>query len=292
MTKPKRDTKEKVALSADASRELAAMIVQDGLAANPVGLLICLCTAVRLSEMLALTWNDFQGDVIHVSRSMVKDSQETKRTKTEDVRDDPCPAFLVDVLDDWKCEQARRFQAKGLVQSGSTPIVNSRKGTHVTASVYERWFRGCRDRYPLPAGFTIHGLRHTTTTLLQKDCDVDARTTMSITGHKTMQMLGSYSHTDAAAKRAAASKLNELIAPVGESRRCRACDFWGVSPVDASLGVCWKDAGSPSARITKGTAECTCDSVAEVLSNRKENSSMRTLARRGEKIPAHRTVQG
>lgn len=45
---------------------------------------------------------------------------------------------------------------------------------------------GYRDRYPLPVGFTIHGLRHTTMTLLQKDCDVDARTTMSITGHKTM----------------------------------------------------------------------------------------------------------
>lgn len=53
----------------------------------------------------------------------------------------------------------------------------------------------------LPEDFTIHGLRHTVTTILQKDIKADMTTTMSITGHKTMQMLQRYSHADDSTKR-------------------------------------------------------------------------------------------
>ena len=176
-------------------------VLSEELDSKTVGLLICLFTAARLSGMLALTWGDLDGDCLHIWRSMVKDTQQTKATKTEDERFEPCPAVLVDVLTEWKILQEQEFKAKGLRQSGETPIVSSKKGIHVLKTTFERWFRQNRVRMCLPEDFTIHGLRHTVTTILQKDIKADMTTTMSITGHKTMQMLQRYSHADDSAKR-------------------------------------------------------------------------------------------
>lgn len=253
--RPKRDTKEKQSLSANQSRELVLSIVGEGLEAKTVGLVICLCCATRLSEMLALTWGDFNGDTLSVSKSLVKDSQEHKATKTCDVREDPCPAFLVDILNDWKAQQRQVFAEKDIKQTEKTPIVNNRMGAHTLKSTYERWFRQNKKRWPLPEDFNIHGLRHSATSIFQRDLGVDAKTTMSITGHKTMQMLGNYSHTDMAAKREAMRRMDLLIAPADDVRRCRNCRRWSCDPEDASRGVCWLS-GKDTLFITDSKHEC------------------------------------
>ena len=43
--------------------------------------------------MLALTWADYSSGTLRISKAMKKDSQETKETKTGDVRNDPCPRY-------------------------------------------------------------------------------------------------------------------------------------------------------------------------------------------------------
>lgn len=128
-------------------------------------------------------------------------------------------------------------------------------GTHTIKSTYERWYRQNKNRWALPEGFTIHGLRHSATTILQRDLGVDAKTTMGITGHKTMQMLDNYSHTDMAAKREAMRRMDSLIAPSDDARRCRNCRRWTCDPEDASRGVCWLS-GSDVLSVTDPTHEC------------------------------------
>lgn len=257
--KPKRDTGEKAALTVPQCRQFLSNVLSEELDSKTVGLLICLFTAARLSEMLALTWGDLDGDCLHIWRSMVKDTQQTKATKTEDERFEPCPAVLVDVLAEWKFLQEQEFKAKGLRQSGETPIVSSKKGTHVLKTTFERWFRRNRVRMGLPEDFTIHGLRHTVTTILQKDIKADMTTTMSITGHKTMQMLQRYSHTDDSAKRAAMDAFNSLLAPDSDEARCRNCAMWTVCPGDSGVGACWGAAHGDSVRVTAGMMACDTD---------------------------------
>lgn len=254
--KPKRDTEEKYALSVDECRAFIASVLDKGLEAKSVGLLICLCTAARLSEMLALTWADYSSGTLRISKAMKKDSQETKETKTGDVRNDPCPPILVDVLAEWKELQAAQLERVGLSQTGSTPIVQARRGKHTLKTSFEKWFRLQKHNYNLPPEITIHGLRHTATSILQRDCHVDMATTMQITGHKTVEMLKRYSHTDDSAKRAAAEAFGDLLAPDKNEARCRYCRYWTVSPDDAGIGACWHGYDGNGIKVLPGATKC------------------------------------
>lgn len=266
--KPKRDTREKTALTVVQCRNFLEGMLAAELEAKGVGLLICLFTAARLSEMLALTWADFRNGGLFITKSMVKDTQKVKKTKTEDERVEPCPAFLADVLVEWRDIQKRQFDEKGLRWSSGTPIVSSRKGTHTLKTTYEKWFRRNKERFGLPDDFTIHGFRHTVTTILQKDVKADITTTMSITGHKTMQMLGRYSHTDDRAKRDALEALGRLLSPNKEDMKCRNCSLWTRSPDNSSIGACWAQMEDGAVTITAGASECNSNSF--VLRERED----------------------
>lgn len=260
VSKPRRDTEEKEALSADEARALVQAVWSSGLDAKKVGLIVCMCTAARLSEMLALTWRDFDGETLTIGKSMVRDSQRQKQTKTHDRREDPCPTFLVEMLDEWMGMQRRWFEDRGLEWSRDVPIVNSRKGTHTLKSVYEKWFRQNRAGLGLPDDFTIHGLRHTAASVLQRDCGADIATTMGITGHKTMEMLKRYSHTNLGAKKEAMGRLDSLIAPDAVEDRCRGCASWAPCPDDPRIGACWRGGRCGSVPVTRGSDRCSLDS--------------------------------
>lgn len=150
----------------------------------------------------------------------------------------PCPPLLIDALTEWREVQAAQLKRIGLDQTGSTPIVQARRGKHTLKTTFEKWFRKQKLSYGLPPEITIHGLRHTAARILQRDCHVDMATTMQITGHKTAEMLKRYSHTDDRAKRAAADALGDVLAPEKNEARCRHCRYWTVSPDDAGIGAC------------------------------------------------------
>lgn len=150
----------------------------------------------------------------------------------------PCPPLLIDALTEWREVQAAQLKRIGLDQTGSTPIVQARRGKHTLKTTFEKWFRKQKLSYGLPPEITIHGLRHTAASILQRDCHVDMATTMQITGHKTVEMLKRYSHTDDRAKRAAADALGDVLAPDKNEARCRHCRYWTVSPDDAGIGAC------------------------------------------------------
>lgn len=237
---PKRDTKEKVALTADQAKALVSVIEGEPIAAKPIGVLIALFCGLRLSEMLALTWEDYANGAISVTKSLMQDKQGYKSTKTGETRRVPCPGPLIAELDVWRNVQKAWFKEHGLKWGGKSPIVNSRVGNHVLQRTYIRWFKEAKRGYSLPSDFTFHGLRHTYVTLLNRDCHVDERTARSMSGHKTSQ---------------AADGLGMLLSPDPDMRLCMNCRWWSASPVDATRGVCW-GRGGERVVVTASTAKC------------------------------------
>lgn len=259
--RPKRDTPEKAALTSEQAQELFAAIAGSPLASKPVGVLLCLCCGLRLSEMLALRWKDYKNGSIRVTKTLAKEKQDFAPTKNGEPRTIPCPPPLVPVLADWRDIQKQWFKEKGLRWSEATPIVNSRVGNHTLQRSFEKWFTAEKKKYPVPDGFTIHGLRHTYATLLNRDCGIDARTTRSMTGHKSEQAFATYTHTNQEWQRRAARDLGNIIAPSDGSKRCLNCRFWTVSPLNATEGACWAN-GSNNLAATDASTLCPCGKFA------------------------------
>lgn len=239
--RPRRDTAEKTALSPEEAQALFSAIASEPLAAKPIGVLLCMSCGLRLSEMLALKWSDYSAGCIKVSKSLRPDKQEFKKTKNGEDRTIPCPPPLITLLDDWKRQQRSWYSEQGLRWSKDTPIVNSNVGNHTLQRSFGKWFESARMHYPIPDDFTVHGLRHTFVTLLNRDCGIDPRTTRSMSGHKSEQAFAIYTHTNEEWQRQAAFELGSIIAPDDDSKRCQNCKLWTASPYDSTKGVCWAD---------------------------------------------------
>lgn len=255
--KPKRDTPEKEALGPETAQALFSCIASAPLTAQSVGVLLSLNCGVRLSEMLALTWRDFNNGCIRVHRSMERDSQNTKPTKNEEERVVPCPPPLLPVLDEWRGMQRAWWGNRGMQWNAGVPIVHSQTAGHMMQRSFERWWAKKRLSYPIPDGFNFHGLRHTYVTLMNRDCGIDERTTRSMSGHKSIQAFQGYTHTNNEWKREAASRLGSIIAPTDNAKICQNCRHWTAAPHDLAKGACWLAAGDDVAPVVLATSACS-----------------------------------
>ncbi len=255
-TKPKRDTEEKFSLSAEEAQGLVSFILSEPLHSRAIGVLVSLSCGLRLSEMLALTWSDFQNGALDVCKSLKSEKQEFKPTKNGEGRIVPCPGFLIKVIEKWKEEQKLWYKNMGLTWSSKTPIVNSSVGNHVLQRSYERWFGTERLRYPIPDDMKFHSLRHTYVTLISRDCATDDKTARSLSGHKTNAAFSRYTHTNEEWQRRATDKLSALIAPTKEEKICQFCTFWTKSPTDLMRGFCWAEIENRTQGITCAFDEC------------------------------------
>ena len=239
--KPKVDTQEKDALTEEQAQNLFNLITKQQLNPNAIGLLLGLLCGTRLSEMLALTWNDLNNDTITICKSLEKDSQNCKPPKNGETRRVTVPQSLLKILDEWKKEQKKYFSKTIILTwSNNTPIVNNKWGIHQVQSNYNRWFRNYKKKLNLPSSFTYHQLRHTYITFLFRNCGVDERTTRELSGHKSMQAFARYTHTNDEWKLKATDKLNNIFISKQTCKNCSQCNLWSPSP-DLSLGTCWKN---------------------------------------------------
>ncbi|MGI6535055.1 MAG: tyrosine-type recombinase/integrase [Eggerthellaceae bacterium] len=259
-TIPKNDTPEKSALTPRQAQELFDLIASEPPAALPMGVLLALMCGFRLSEVLALTWDDYDRGLFDVRRSLEKNSQRTKSTKNGEERIVPCPPPLVPLLESWRESQQEWCDEVGLKWSTGMPIVSSSKGNHVQQARFDRWFAQERKRYPVPEGFGFHGLRHTYVTFLSRDCGMDERTTRDLSGHKSLQAYSVYTHTNDEWKREAARRIGTLVAPNGNETQCRNCRQWTESPDDATRGACWaKECNGAGLVVTECAKLCDLD---------------------------------
>ena len=258
--RPKRDTPEKRELTQEQAQALFSKIAGEPLGGKPVGVLLCMCCGLRMSEMLALTWADYSGGSLRVSKSLQREKQDYKPTKNGEERTVPCPPPLIAILADWQVAQKAWFAAHELKWSEESPIVSSRVGNHVLQRSFSKWFAAAREGYPIPDDFTVHGLRHTYVTFLDRECRVDTTTTKSMSGHKDESAFHVYTHTNEESRRKAAAALGSMIAPDAASERCQNCKLWTASPLDATKGACWAggegDGDGPEVEVTCAVDPC------------------------------------
>lgn len=237
--RPKRDTEEKKELTIEEAKALFKAISTQPLSSRPVGVLLCLTCGLRLSEMLALKWSDYKSGMLDINKSLQREKQAYKPTKNKDSRLVPCPLPVVGVLEEWQKIQKAWYKDNKLKWSRDTPIVHSRVGNHVLQRSFTKWFDRAKLTYPIPSDCTMHTLRHSFVTFLDRDCAVDPKTSLVIAGHRTSEAHSIYQHTDIEYLRDAADQIGSLIAPSDDEARCHNCRLWTPSPLDALKGACW-----------------------------------------------------
>lgn len=258
-TKPKNDTPEKTPLTKQQVQELYSVLTNKPLTAKSVGLLIALFCGLRLSELLALAWSDYQAGSISVTKALKKNEQLVKKPKNGESRVVPCPPPLVPILEIWREQQQAWYASQGLKWSLSSPIVNSSTGGHFLQSSFSRWFAHARLNLPIPDDFVLHGFRHTYITLISRDCGIDERTVRDISGHKSSEAFQVYTHTNREWTTEAARRFGVIVAPGQLDAICQHCEYWIPSPSDQTIGACWCNV-SETIPVISAATECVTNS--------------------------------
>lgn len=244
---PQRDTEERVPLAIEEAELVMSRVLEDGMTSFEMGLFLLMSTGMRLSEMLALTWREFDEPtgVITVKHSMERDTQVRKATKTKESRTIPLMPAARKLMAEWRSKQQDWFSGRGLMWSREHPICHNSKGTHILSATYERWWRNNRDRLGVPEGATIHTMRHTFATILIVNCGVDTSTAQALTGHaKPDVLLQIYTHTHQDAKAGAMVKLEQFMFPYKGQHDCSHCKHWMAGPnPNGGEGSCWAKKG-------------------------------------------------
>ena len=244
---PQRDTEERIPLTIEEAELVMSSLLKDDMSSFEMGLFLLMSTGMRLSEMLALTWREFDetSGIVTVKHSMERDTQVRKATKTKESRTIPLMPTARKVMAEWRTQQQGWFESKGLRWSIEHPICHNAKGTHILSATYERWWRNNRDRLGVPKGATIHTMRHTFATILIVNCGVDTSTAQALTGHaKPDVLLQIYTHTHQDAKAGAMGKLERFMFPYEGQHDCAHCRFWMAGPnPNSGKGSCWAKTG-------------------------------------------------
>ena len=167
-----------------------------------LGIVICLYTGLRISELLALTWGDvnFTEREISVSKSCYhgKCGRVTYGTKTANsVRTIPLSKPLIKILHEMK--------------SGSeSEYVVSSNGKPVETRTYQKNFESLLKKLQIGhRGF--HALRHTFATRAL-ECGMDVKTLSEVMGHKNSSVtLNRYAHCLSEHKRAMMNRLGKNL---------------------------------------------------------------------------------
>ena len=181
---------------------------------QPFGLFpfFLLCTGMRKSEALALTWGDidFKNKEISVTKSLdytVGANPQVKPPKTE-AGNRIVP--IIDIL--FPHLEAAKHTASSVIVFPAPPSSRGGKGGgYMTLRGYEgAWNRYCESTGL--NGLGAHNLRHGTATLMF-ELDVDVYTTQRILGHSRVEVTqGIYTELRAKQKQKSVQKFNEGMA--------------------------------------------------------------------------------
>lgn len=166
------------------------------------GIILCLYSGLRISELMALQWSDidFTKGILTISKSchdgkdgLVIDEPKTTTSR----RVIPLPRQLLPIL-------------KGIKKRSNSPFVVSTNGKPVSVRSYQRSFELLLKKLNIPhKGF--HSLRHTFATRAI-ECGMDVKTLSEILGHKNPTVtLNRYAHSLMAHKADMMNKLGKLL---------------------------------------------------------------------------------
>lgn len=144
-------------------------------------------TAMRLSEMIQLRWDD-----VDLAKRMII----LNNTKNGTGRIVPLSPEAIAIL------RVLPNRSEGTVFKSNGPVI-SKAWRRALAAAYDHYLRGCAETSSQPiAGYLcdlrFHDLRHEATSRLFERGVFGTMEVASITGHKTLQMLSRYTHINAA----------------------------------------------------------------------------------------------
>ncbi len=206
ITRPKINEKQVSCFSVVEQKKIENAIV-NGKKTKLYGILLCLYTGLRIGELLALEWSDFDFEKgvlsVHKTCSDGKKKNGDLRRLIDNPKTNtsrriiPFPKQLLPILKKWKKNNVSTF----LVED---------KGKPVSVRSYQRSFELLLKRLNIPhKGF--HALRHTFATRAL-ECGMDVKTLSEILGHKNPTItLNRYVHSLMEHKKEMINRLGKLL---------------------------------------------------------------------------------
>ena len=196
---------------------------------------LAIYTGCRRGELIALTWNDidFDKNMIHINKSTCRINGQiiTKAPKTKrSTRSINIPASVGNLAKAWKKEQLQyRLMIGSQWQGGDMDKCNIfiqwngvQMGLETPYQAFKRiianYNANCKtDAEKLPV-IPLHGLRHTSATLLISSRQMDVMTVSKRLGHNnTSTTLNIYAHAYEELDKKAATTLDNLLTGTGRS---------------------------------------------------------------------------
>ena len=164
---PKRDTKEREAMTPDEMREFVERLAEEPLDGRVVCCYLIAYLGLRRGEACALRDCDvdFDASMVHIRRTVKEDTGEVGKTKTNaGTRDLPMPKALSDVLGRWLEVRSKAGYEPETFACSST-------GTMLRPQNLYRWWESKRDGLGAP-GMVLHQLRHSNLSMMARHMSV------------------------------------------------------------------------------------------------------------------------
>ena len=178
-------------------------------------------TGMRKGELLALRWEDQQGDELFVRLSVCKKTRNAKTTKTDDPRLVPIPPPLAEILAEqrqWLIARQHPGLASGLVFPASPhhALIGMRRREldamcwHRSDSVLDRPLKAVVERANVPA-ISPHSFRRTYEDLLRR-AGVNDFVRRTVAGWRTKEAQAIYAGVDPEERKLAGTRFAALLA--------------------------------------------------------------------------------
>ena len=185
--KPKVEQKSFSVLSTEQQAKFV-LYLRNHLSLETLGILICLFTGIRVGELCALKWNDFDLDnsVLHINKTLqrIKNTDINAKTKTKiiidrpksqkSIRDIPIPSFLYDLINMYNKDY-----------TSNTYFLTGKINQFIEPRLFQYKFKEHLSNAGLP-DMNIHALRHTFATRAIEQ-NIDTKTLSEILGHSTVK---------------------------------------------------------------------------------------------------------
>ena len=185
--KPKVEQKSFSVLSTEQQAKFV-LYLRNHLSLETLGILICLFTGIRVGELCALKWNDFDLDnsVLHINKTLqrIKNTDINAKTKTKiiidrpksqkSIRYIPIPSFLYDLINMYNKDY-----------SSDTYFLTGKVNRFIEPRLFQYKFKKHLSNAGLP-DMNIHALRHTFATRAIEQ-NIDTKTLSEILGHSTVK---------------------------------------------------------------------------------------------------------